>query len=149
MPCPRTVLLSACLDPEWTGPRRTLMTAHIRICPVCAAELEALRGLSAELHALPSPVLEQDFSREYATKPAVRRRGWLSRVGQGWRAWAPLGLTATASLLAGVGLADLSWAPVVATQPVVADMRLDLFSPVPPGGLCAAAELCGTSKEQS
>ncbi|WP_323018639.1 zf-HC2 domain-containing protein [Castellaniella sp.] len=149
MPCPRTALLSACLDPEWIGARRELMTAHVQRCPICAAELNVLRALSAELQALPSPALGQDFSRPYAAAPSARRRVWPSRAWQRWRTWMPLGVTAAASLMAGVGLADLSWTPVAPSRPVAVEMRLGLFSPVPPGGLCAAAELCGTPKEPS
>lgn len=148
MPCPRTVLLSACLDPGWSGRRRALIDAHVRTCPLCAVELDALRALSADLHALPSPVLAQDFSHRYTAPPSVRRRGWW-RLGEHWGAWMPVGLTTAASLLVGVGLADLSWAPTVSSPPTIMAMRLDLFNPVPPGGLCAAAELCRTPKEPS
>lgn len=148
MPCPRTVLLSAFLDSEWTGPRRTLIAAHVRTCPICAAELSDLRALSSELQALPDPVLEQDFSRRYAARPSVRRSAW-AWIARCWNTWMPVGLTAAASLLVGVGLADLSWEPVTPQRPVAVDLRLDLFNPVPPGGLCAAAELCGTPKDRS
>ncbi|MGB6242955.1 MAG: zf-HC2 domain-containing protein [Castellaniella sp.] len=148
MPCPRTVLLSACLDPEWTGPRRQLITRHVQTCPLCAAELDVLRALSADLQALPSPVLEHDFSRPYTAPPPARHDLW-SWIGRRWVAWMPLGLTAAASLLVGVGLADVSWTPVASSRPAAVDMRLSLFNPVPPGGLCAAAELCGTPKERS
>jgi len=145
MPCPRTVLLSACLDPGWTGRRRALIVAHVRTCPVCAAELDALRSLSDGLRALPSPVLDVDLSRWHRTVPLF---AWLRKWRDGW-AWVPASLAVTASLLAGISLGNLPATPAASAQPVEVAFRLDLFNPVPPGGLCVAAGLCGVPQERT
>lgn len=144
MPCPRTVLLSACLDPEWTGQRHALIMAHLRTCQICAAELDSLRCLSAGLRALPSPLLDKDLSCGRAAPRFVWHPGW-----RGWLAWVPASVAVAASLLAGVGLGNLSGSPGVPAQSVSVAVRLDFFDPVPPGGLCIAADLCETMQEQS
>ncbi|MGX5659557.1 anti-sigma factor family protein [Castellaniella ginsengisoli] len=150
MPCPRTVLLSACLDPEWTGRGRALIQAHVAVCPVCAAELETLGAMTAALRALPDPAGAPDLSR--AWQPAAAGRRVMVRpfreAMRAWLGWVPAGLAVTASLAAGIGLASWSW-PAASPVPSLAAMaRFDAFGPVPPGGLCAA-RLCETLKEKT
>lgn len=147
MPCPRTVLLSACLDPEWTGRRRALIQAHVVNCPVCAAELQALRTMTADLRALPDPDRAPDFSQAWHPAPARRRRwAWFGR--DILQAWLPTGAVAAASLAVGIGLANWSWPVANPAQPQVSMARLDVFGTAPPGGLCAAG-LCGSPKERT
>jgi anti-sigma factor RsiW len=144
-------LLSACLDPEWTGRRRDLIQAHVAGCPVCAAELEALRSLTASLRELPDPVAAPDFSRSWRPVPTGRRGPARSirDVLQSWLGWLPAGMAVTVSLVAGMGLANWSWPEASPAQPQAAMARLEVFSPVPPGGLCAAGGLCGFPKERT
>ncbi|WP_298014616.1 hypothetical protein [uncultured Castellaniella sp.] len=153
MPCPRTLLLSACLDPECAGPRRSLILAHVRSCPICAAELDALRCLSDDLRALPDPEGAPEAFRAWRMRPDAgrrdpsRRRSW--RQGAFWWMRLPAGLAVAASLAAGVGLANWSLPAAGSARSVAAAARLDVFDAVPPGGLCAAGGLCGTPQERT
>ncbi|GAA0236723.1 hypothetical protein GCM10009125_27040 [Castellaniella daejeonensis] len=151
MPCPRTVLLCASLDPEWTGRRRELIQAHVAACPVCAAELRAIRAMTAGLKALPDPGGSPDVSRAWHPAPAGRRKAPASfgDAVRSWLGWLPAAMAVTASLAAGIGLADWSWPGGPPVRPEAPMARLDAFGPVPPGGLCAAAGLCGTPKENT
>lgn len=153
MPCPRTLLLSACLDPECAGRRRSLILAHVRSCPICAAELDALRSLSDDLRALPDPGGAPDASRGWQMPPAAgqrrpsRDRSWWN--GSAWWMRLPAGLAVAASLAAGVGLANWSLPMAGPGRSLAAAARLDTFDPVPPGGLCAAGGLCGITQERT
>ena len=151
MPCPRTVLLSACLDPDWTGRRRDLIQAHVAGCPVCAAESQALLAMIVDLKALPDPVAVPDFSRSWQSASVGRRIAVrpFRDVLRAWLGWLPAAMAVTASLAVGIGLANWSWPAESPARPDVSMARLDAFSPVPPGGLCAAAGLCGTLEERT
>ena len=70
-----------------------------------------------------------------AAEYMARRTGW-SLLG-----WMPTGLAAGAALVSGVWLGGLllgTGAALPAASPAMARV----FDPVPPGGLCAAAEIC-------
>ncbi len=150
MPCPHTLLLSASLDPECTDRRRSQILGHVRSCPICAAELAVLQCLSADLRALPDPGGASDLSGAWKAPPAVFSRGrsrWkFWRDGSSWWTRLPAGLAVAASLAAGVGLADWSLPVAAPAQSLAVTARMDSFDPVPPGGLCAAAGLCGTTR---
>jgi len=150
MPCPRTVLLSACLDPEWTGRGRALIQAHVAVCPVCAAELETLRAMTGALRTLPDPAEAPDLS--HFRHPATAGRRVMVRpfreAMRAWLGWLPAGVAVTASLAAGIGLASWSWPAANPAPPQASLARFDAFGPVPPGGLCAA-RLCETLKEKT
>ncbi|MER1967910.1 zf-HC2 domain-containing protein [Castellaniella sp. GW247-6E4] len=143
MPCPRTVLLSAYMDHACTERRRALIGAHVLACPVCAAELSALRQLCGELRGLQDPPLDLGIARQYRPQPAAPRlSAW--RL---WLGWSPAGLAIAAALAAGLGLGALPPAASPSGS-VVWTASLRVFDPVPPGGLCAAG-LCNPPKEQT
>ncbi|WP_368639872.1 zf-HC2 domain-containing protein [Castellaniella ginsengisoli] len=152
MPCPRTRLLCACLDPEWAGRRRALVEAHVARCPICEAELEALRSMTAGLRALPDPAGAPDVARSWRPAPAgrrpARRRSFTDILLAGL-GWLPAGAAVTASLAVGIGMADQTWPAAAPASPPASMARLDVFGPVPPGGLCAAGGLCGSAKERT
>ena len=145
MPCPRTVLLSAYLDRACTERRAMLIGAHVQACPACAAELFALQRLSGELRELPDPPLGLDLAARYSSRPTPRR----APAWRPWLGWSPAGLAIAAALAMGVGLGALPPPSGSPSDHGVRTVSLRVFDPVPPGGLCAAAGLCNTSKEQT
>ena len=80
--------------------------------------------------------LQDRLAQDLAQRPTrSRRTGW-SLLG-----WMPTGLAAGAALVSGVWLGGLllgAGAALPAASPAMARV----FDPVPPGGLCAAAEIC-------
>lgn len=145
MTCPRTEDLSALSDQALPEPAQAALQQHLQTCPICRQQLQALQALRQQLRALPSPTLGFDLAAQLQDRlpphaPRARRAGWKPR---GWRVqdWIPTGLMAGAALVSGLWLGGLllgSGAAVTATGPAMARV----FDPVPPGGLCAAAEIC-------
>lgn len=160
MPCPRTEDLCALIDQALQPAQATALHDHLQTCLVCAQQLQSLRGLRESLQALPAPVLDAQFGlrlqgrlppraqpRAPATAPPARGRTrprWA-----GLADWLPTGLGAGVALGAGVWLGAmlLGTAPaaIQAGAPASAAM-VRVFDPVPPGGLCAATELCRVTK---
>ncbi|WP_025917724.1 anti-sigma factor [Herminiimonas sp. CN] len=143
MHCPQHNKLSAYLDRALAAREYGQLTAHLQTCPLCRHQLEALAALQRNLRDLPSPVLGFDLAarlQDRIRSGAVQRRP----VRSFWSAWGPAGLAATAALTGGVWLGVLLTGGTVASAPPAALVRV--FDPVPPGGLCAAAELCRLSK---
>ena len=140
MTCPRTEDLSAYADQALPARRQAALRQHLLACPVCRQQLDALQALRRELHALPSPTLGFDLAAQLQDRlprraPRPRRTGW-SLAG-----WLPTGLATGAALVSGLWLGGLllgTGAAVPAASPAMARV----FDPVPPGGLCAAAEIC-------
>ncbi|WP_404302722.1 anti-sigma factor family protein [Alicycliphilus denitrificans] len=140
MTCPRTEDLSAYADQALPARRQAALRQHLLACPVCRQQLDALQALRQELHALPSPTLGFDLAAQLQDRlprraPRPRRTGW-SLAG-----WLPTGLATGAALVSGLWLGGLllgTGAAVPAASPAMARV----FDPVPPGGLCAAAEIC-------
>lgn len=140
MTCPRTEDLSAYADQALPARRQAALRQHLLACPVCRQQLDALQALRRELHALPSPTLGFDLAAQLQDRlprraPRPRRTGW-SLAG-----WLPAGLATGAALVSGLWLGGLllgTGAAVPAASPAMARV----FDPVPPGGLCAAAEIC-------
>ena len=61
-----------------------------------------------------------------------------------WTGWVPAGLGTGLALASGVWLGSLLVGGGGASAPGASMVRV--FDPVPPGGLCAAAEICRLSK---
>lgn len=147
MTCPRHDELSAYADEAMKPRERARFYQHLQTCPLCQQQLDNLQALRQSLRALPSPALGFDLASRLEDRlrrpPQPRRRPWRALwSGSGWM---PTGLTAGVALVSGIWLGSLllgSGATTVAAP--VSIVRV--FDPVPPGGLCAAAELCRLSK---
>jgi anti-sigma factor RsiW len=139
MNCPRHEDVSAYIDAAMTPAERNSFARHLETCPACSDYLQALHALHGRFAELPSPVLGFDLAAQFEQswqRPAVRRR-------PRWRLWADRGaggLAIACSLAAGAWLGGLTIGGAVAVAPQIGITRV--FSPVPPGGLCAAPELC-------
>ena len=116
-----------------------------RLCPshlvsACSPE-EQLAECSS---ALPSPALGFDLAAQLQDRLAqdlAQRPTRSRRTGWNLLGWMPTGLAAGAALVSGVWLGGLllgTGAALPAASPAMARV----FDPVPPGGLCAAAEIC-------
>lgn len=156
MPCPRTEDLCALIDQALPHASATALHHHLQTCPVCAQQLQSLRSQRASLQALPSPVQDAQFGqrlqsrlpprtqpRAPTTAPIARgrpRTRWAGLAG-----WVPTGLGAGVALGAGVWLGAMLLGAAPAAGPSGATM-VRVFDPVPPGGLCAATELCRVTK---
>lgn len=143
MHCPQHHKLSAYLDSAMAARERARFAIHLQNCPLCRHQLEALAALRQDLRDLPAPVLGFDLAarlQDRIRSGAVQRRPARSF----WFAWGPAGLAAAASLACGVWLGALLTGGTAASAPPAALVRV--FDPVPPGGLCAATELCRLSK---
>ncbi|MGV8894075.1 MAG: anti-sigma factor family protein [Burkholderiaceae bacterium] len=143
MDCPQHNKLSNYLDHVMSAQEHARFTVHLQSCQLCQHQLEALTALQRNLRDLPSPVLGFDLAarlQDRIRSSAVQRQPARSF----WFAWAPGGLAATASLACGIWLGALLTGGTVATAPPAAMVRV--FDPVPPGGLCAAPELCRLSR---
>lgn len=147
MTCPRHDELSAYADQALAPRKHARFEQHLQGCPVCQQQLVALQALRHDLHALPSPTLGFDLASRLEGRlqrpPRRRQRPWPALWGG--PGWIPAGLAAGLALVSGVWLGGLLLAGgSAATVPRAAMVRV--FDPVPPGGLCAAAELCRLSK---
>lgn len=147
MTCPRHDELSAYADQAMKPGERARFQRHLQTCPICQQQLEDLQALRQSLRTLPSPTLGFDLASRLEDRlrrqPKQRHRRWPALWGGG--GWMPTGLTAGVALVSGVWLGGLllgGGATAVATPVTMARV----FDPVPPGGLCAAAELCRLSK---
>lgn len=143
MPCPQHYKISVYLDHAMAAQERTQFAMHVETCPLCRHQLESVAALQTNLRDLPSPVLGFDLAarlQDRIRSSAVQRQPARSF----WFAWAPGGLAAAASLACGVWLGALLTGGTVASAPPAAMVRV--FDPVPPGGLCAATELCRLSR---
>lgn len=147
MTCPRHEELSAYADQMMKPGARARFDSHLKSCPICQRQLEDLQALRQTLRALPSPSLGFDLASRLEGRlqrqPRRRHRPWPALWGG--PDWMPTGLAAGVALVSGVWLGGLllgGGATAVATPVSIARV----FDPVPPGGLCAAAELCRLSK---
>ena len=147
MTCPRHDALSAYADQAMTPAERTRFQQHLQSCPICQQQLEDLQALRQGLKALPSPTLGFDLASRLEGRlqhQAPRRHRPWSALWGGFD-WMPTGLAAGVALISGIWLGGL----LLGGGTVVAVPRAPMvrvFDPVPPGGLCAAAELCRLSK---
>lgn len=149
MHCPRTEELSAHADAALPPGAQARLDRHLQACPACRAQLQALLALRQDLRALPSPALGFDLASrlegrlQRQRQPQRRRRAWPALWGGS--GWMPTGLAAGLALVSGVWLGGLLLGGGTATTLPRATM-VRVFDPVPPGGLCAAAELCRLPK---
>jgi anti-sigma factor RsiW len=144
MHCPPFDDLSAYVDHMLKPRARTRLHAHVEVCPDCQRQLHALHTLRSRLQEMPSPELGfdlgarlQDHLRAASDRQRQMRTGWA------WSGWLPAGLAA-AAMASGVWLGGLLVTGSTVSLPRATMVRV--FDPVPPGGLCAAAELCNLSK---
>lgn len=143
MTCPKHDDLSAYVDDMLTPGEREHLAGHLPTCPVCRGRLNELSALRRSLRELPSPTLGFDLAArlEERLRAASAPRRPARRF---WAGWAPGGLSAVAALASGVWLGGLLMGGAAAGAPSAAMLRV--FDPVPPGGLCAALELCRLPK---
>lgn len=144
MHCPPFDDLSAYVDHMLRPRARARLHAHVQDCPDCQRQLQAMHTLRSRLQEMPSPELGfdlgarlQDQLRAASDRKRQRRPGWA------WSGWLPAGLAA-AAMASGVWLGGLLVAGSAASLPRATMVRV--FDPIPPGGLCAAVELCNLSK---
>ena len=149
MTCPRHDELSAFADQAMKPGERTRFERHLQTCPICHQQLEDLQALRQSLRALPSPALGFDLASRLEGRLGgrpqrlPRRRPW--PASWGGSGWMPTGLAGGVALVAGVWLGGLLLGGTSTTVATRVSM-VRVFDPVPPGGLCAAAELCRLSK---
>ncbi|MFN7042482.1 putative zinc finger protein [Acidovorax temperans] len=149
MTCPHHDDLSAYADDMVQPAERARFSQHMAGCPVCQHRLDEITALGQSLRAMPSPQLgfdlaaqlndrlnERQRDRQRASRPAPPWSGWLG--------WMPAGLAGGLALASGIWLGGLLLGGGAAMAPGAGLVRV--FDPVPPGGLCAAAELCRLSK---
>lgn len=132
--------LSAYLDGELDPGAQRRVAAHLATCPLCAARFGELRGLVADIRALPTDSLGVDLAGVIAgriaaaPRPAapVRRHGWLGH-------W-PVALGAAASIAVGVSMGSALVAGGAVSTPRVT--ALHVFDALPPGSLCIGLDSC-------
>lgn len=144
MTCPRTEDLSAYVDQALPARRQAALRQHLLGCPACRQQLDALQALRQQLHALPSPTLGFDLAAQLQDRlPRLATRP--RRVGWSLPSWLPTGMVTGAALVSGLWLGGLllgTGAAIPTTAVTAGPAMARVFDPVPPGGLCAAAEIC-------
>lgn len=146
MNCPQHEEASAYLDEMLTPSERQQFAVHMRICPICSQRVDELTALRQTLHDLPSPVLGFDLAArlEAQTRRGATRRRPVRSFGSFWTGWGAPGLAVSLSLASGAWLGVMLVGGGAVAAPPATMVRV--FDPVPPGGLCAAVELCSISK---
>lgn len=141
MNCPKHAEISAYMDDMLTPSERRQFAPHLAGCAACRQQLDDLLALREAMRALPAPGLGFDLAAnlEHRTRGTAEPRPPRSF----WTAWGAPGLAVALSLASGAWLGGLLTVPAVVAPPAPVTR---VFDPVPPGGLCAAAELCGISK---
>ena len=147
MTCPRHNELSAYADQAMKPGERARFHQHLQTCPLCQQQLADLLALGQSLRALPSPTLGFDLASRLEGRlqrpPQRRPRPWQALWGGS--SWMPTGLAAGVALASGVWLGGLLLVGGTSAAIPSATMAR-VFDPIPPCGLCAAAELCRLSK---
>ncbi len=149
MTCPRHADLSAYADDMMQPAERARFSQHVAGCPVCQHRLDEITALGQSLRAMPSPHLGFDLTAQLNDRLNQRLldRQRASRPGPTWASWLgwmPAGLAGGLALASGIWMGGLLLGGGAAIAPGAGLVRV--FDPVPPGGLCAAAELCRLSK---
>ena len=145
MTCPRTEDLSTLADQALPARRQAALQRHLQACPACRRQFEAIQALRGALRALPSPTLGFDLAaqlQDRLPRRSPRRAGW-RLLG-----WMPTGLAAGAALVSGLWLGGLllGTGAAIPAIPAASPAMARVFDPVPPGGLCAATEICRLSR---
>lgn len=138
MNCSRHLEVSAYMDDAMDPREKAHFQHHLDGCQACRERLEALLALRTQLQALPSPVLGFDLAAQFDDRlRALPVRGKPPR----WRAlgWVGAGATVAVSLALGGWLGGFL---VTGGASLPAATAVRVFDPTPPGGLCAAPELC-------
>lgn len=136
--------LSAWLDDALDEGARHRLAEHLAVCPACAAELAALRELSAGFVALrTADPLGVDLSGVVAGRLAAAERrppAAPQPTRRRWQDWLPATLAAAVSLALGVGLG--SALPGSGGAPPTLVSALSVFDPMPPGSVCVGIDAC-------
>lgn len=143
MNCPQCENVSAYMDDAMASLEHKRFAGHLATCPLCRQYLDELLALQSNLRKLPSPGLGFDLAAQFEERlrslpprrAPVRNPWWGRSFG---------GAAVTASLILGVWLGGLLIGSTAALPASAGAARV--FDPVPPGGLCAASELCGLSR---
>ena len=80
MACTVSEELTAYLDGELDVDARVRVEAHLPTCAACTADLALLRGLPAQLAALPGLEPSAQLRRDVLNALPERRAGWLARL---------------------------------------------------------------------
>jgi anti-sigma factor RsiW len=142
MNCPRYVDISAYADNMLPSAASREVSAHVDNCAACQHRLRELHTLRQSMQALPSPALGVDLSAAWGERAAPVRAPHRPRRSF-WGNWGAPGIAVALSLVSGVWLGGLMSGGAVSASSAA---MVRVFDPVPPGGLCAAAELCRASK---
>ena len=146
MTCPPQHQWSAYADQAMPPAELARLRRHLQACLACQQQLQVITALGHSLRALPSPALGFDLAGQWEDRlrraPQPLRRP--ARPWANWRGWMPAGLGAGLALASGVWLGGLLLGGGMASAPAASLVRV--FDPVPPGGLCAAAEICRLSQ---
>jgi len=142
MTCPTTEALSAYADHMLAPTEQARLGQHLQGCSACQHRLAELAALQQALRTLPSPALGLDLAPriEGRLRPRPQPRRRPPPRTRPWAGWVPAGLAAGMALASGIWLGGLLLGSATASTPPAARVRV--FDPVPPGGLCAATELC-------
>ncbi|MBA4113995.1 MAG: anti-sigma factor [Verminephrobacter sp.] len=145
MNCPRPEELSAYADCMLAPAAQARLALHLQGCPVCQHQLGELSALQQALRTLQSPTLGFDLASRLEGRlgPRPQRRRFLFWSAD-WFSWVPAGLAAGVALASGVWLGGLLLGSGAVGTRSASMVRV--FDPVPPGGLCAATELCRLTK---
>ena len=143
MSCPQDHALSAYADQEMRPAEYAKLARHVQGCPVCQRRLAQFEGLRQAMRELPSPALGFDLSARLKDRLRPAPQSIRARP-RFWTGWVPAGLGTGLALASGVWLGSLLVGGGGASAPGASMVRV--FDPVPPGGLCAAAEICRLSK---
>ena len=145
MSCRQHDHVSAYMDHMMKPQEYARFSQHLQGCPECRRQLDEFTALRQGLRELPSPTLGFDLASRREDRLRAKPRG--RRTPRWFGAWSglvPAGVAAGMALASGVWLGGLLMAGGAANTPSTAMARV--FDPVPPGGLCAAAELCRLPK---
>lgn len=141
MNCPRNEEVSAYMDDAMEAREREGFSNHLHTCAACRGRLDALLALRAQLRELPSPALGFDLAAQFEDRLRMAPVRARPARGRGF-GWIPAGLTVALSLAVGGWVGGLLVAGASSAPPAA----VRVFDPTPPGGLCAAPELCRLSK---
>lgn len=143
MSCPRHLELSAYLDHALEAAEQQQLSRHLQDCAVCSRQLAALLEMQQDFQQLPSPALGFDLAARIEQQGRTDAQHRRRPVRSLWLRWGQTGAVVAASLATGIWLGGLAISSS-AVAPSAGMVRV--FDPVPPGGLCAATELCRISK---
>lgn len=145
MSCPNDLEVSAYIDDMLESAERGRFMRHLGGCPLCRERLDAMQSMRTDLQSLPAPVLGFDLAAqlEDRMRTSARPRRPAGQARPGWFGWSAGGLAVALAIASGAWMGSLLIGGAT-VAPVAGIARV--FDPVPPGGLCAAAELCRISK---